>query len=486
MNENHNDLITVIPLAASLIESIRSIGYSFETAIADIIDNSISANAQKIDIFLDSYSVEPFVQILDNGTGMSKNEMIEAMRLGSKNPIEKREEGDLGRFGLGLKSASFSQCKVLTLISKKDGEINGLQWDLDLVQLENKFIVKQLGSQEINQHKNINELEKSASGTIVQWEKFDRIADSTNDIKDELNDLMNFTMDHLSLIFHRFINEGIVISVNNTNIVAKDPFLKTHKATQELQSKEIIIEKERISLYPFVLPHYSKLNSIDKEKAGKVSEQYKSQGFYLYRNKRLIIWGDYLGLTRKNELTKNLRIQVDLPNSLDYLWEIDVKKSRAKVPSKIKRNLLSAINAGEVTSKRVNKFKGRKELKKENPLWELFEEREEEFYLEVNKENKLYKQFIQSLNESQNKLFDIFIEALSKNLPYQTIYAQIGEGKKMNFTNENIVDELKEKVRYLETYANIDVKAWLESLQYEEPYTSDKLSREYIKSMLEG
>ena len=137
-------LINCLPNAASLIESLRSIGYSFETAIADIIDNSISAEASRIDIFYRKKNDNPYIQILDNGYGMNQKELLEAMRLGSKNPKEIRDKKDLGRFGLGLKSASFSQIRKLTVTSKKNGEINSYQWDLDIISETQNFDIRVL------------------------------------------------------------------------------------------------------------------------------------------------------------------------------------------------------------------------------------------------------------------------------------------------------------------------------------------------------
>ena len=143
-----------LPSAPILIESIRSIGYSFETAIADLIDNSISAKATRIDI-LSIPKEEPYIIIFDNGNGMNKVELEEAMRLGSKNPNEVREENDLGRFGLGLKSASLSQCRNLTVVSKKDGKLSAFSWNLDYVIERNSWSILEYSEEEIMQLENI-------------------------------------------------------------------------------------------------------------------------------------------------------------------------------------------------------------------------------------------------------------------------------------------------------------------------------------------
>lgn len=471
------NIVTVLPNASSLLESMRSIGYSFETALADIIDNSISANAKEIMIYQRQSDGRPYIQILDNGFGMNNHELIEAMRLGSKSPIEKRSATDLGRFGLGLKSASFSQCKKLTVISKTYEGINGYEWDLDWVRESNKFAIKMLSERDIQKIPNISQLESMNSGTLVQWENFDRIQESTSDLQDELSELMNNSIEHISLIFHRFIDEGLKILVNFETILPKDPFLVRHSGTQELQSKKVRIDGETIQLYPYVIPHSSKMTASDKRKIGKVTEQYKSQGFYLYRNKRLIVWGDYLGLAKKTELGKNVRIRVDIPNSLDYLWEIDVKKSRASVPSKIKKNLISAISDGEYVSKNVNTYRGKKELTVEKPVWQFYGDRDDEFHFEINANNPMYQQFYKSLNQDQQKFFNIFTKTVEASIPFQAIYSQISSGKKNTvevYQQDSLLESVKETITTLKETGVIDIDQFLRSLLNEEPYSSNE------------
>ncbi|MFH5834809.1 ATP-binding protein [Proteiniclasticum sp. C24MP] len=476
--------ITVLPNAASLIESMRSIGYSFETAIADIIDNSISAHAEEIRIYNRKIDGTPYVQVIDDGVGMSDDELIEAMRLGSKNPNEIRSKDDLGRFGLGLKSASFSQCRILTVVSNKNGKTNGYQWDLNFVQETNRFHVKKLSSSELKVLPNIKDLERMQSGTIVQWENFDRISNSSHDLENELSILMNKTIDHISLIFHRFIDEGLKISVNFEPVIPKDPFLVKHVGTQELITKKVKIDNEMIHLYPYILPHFSKLNSADQRKSGKVSEHYKAQGFYIYRNKRLIIWGDYLGLARKSELGKNVRIRVDIPNSLDHLWEIDVKKSRANVPSKIKNNLLSAISDGDLVSKRVNTYRGKREISEERPIWLFLTGREEEFHFEVNQKNDLYIQFMNTLDENQKSLFNMLSKSLAASIPCQTIYSQISGGKTNQNRDDDLVSDLKSTIEQLRSTKLVDTNVWLRMLLSEEPYKSNENAVKFINKEL--
>ena len=474
------------PSAANLIESIRSIGYSFETAISDIIDNSISAKAKDIDIYLNKENYEPYIQIIDNGIGMLVDELTDAMRLGSINPNETRDKEDLGRFGLGLKSASFSVCRNLTVISKKDSKLNALKWDLDYIVETNSFNVIMLNDNQISQIPNIEKLDNIESGTIVMWSNFDRISVTSNDLFDELSNLMKSAIDHIALIFHRYLLKSVLISVNNEKIKPKDPFLLHHPGTQQLQHKRIIVDGEAIEVTPYVLPHYSNLSFEDKLLSGKVKDHNKNQGFYLYRNNRLIVWGDYLGLNRKSELSKNLRIRVDLPNSLDYLWDIDIKKSQAKVPSKISKNLLSAISDGEIVSRKVNTYRGKNEQSNVKSIWKLYTNRSSEFFLEIDKSNILYTSLKNSLNLNQRRLFDLLVKSMEDNIPFQTIYAEVASGNQNSSNMDS--DLMKSVMKSLESIKNMegtDYVAYLKSLISIEPYRNDEKLVEYLNSEIE-
>lgn len=472
LNEN---MVQLLPNATSLIESMRSIGYSFETAIADVIDNSISAKASEVEIYLLKKNGLPFIQILDDGWGMDNEELLEAMRLGSKNPATKREEGDLGRFGLGLKSASFSQCRVLSVISKKKNDTYGYQWNLDKVAQSNKFEVLRLTDEQIVSMENIEYLADRDSGTIVQWEHFDRITDASTNLQTELTVLMDGATDHLSLIYHRYLDDGLKISVNNGTIKPKDPFLLHHPGTQIRPQKNIEIDGVKIRLQPYVIPYHSNLTAEDKRKLGKANDHYQSQGFYLYRNKRLIVWGDYLGLARKSELAKNLRIQVDIPNSLDYLWEIDVKKSRASIPGKIKKNLLSTITDGEAVSKRIYNFRGNKEVSHEQSIWEFIEEREGHFRFEVNSKNSVYQELLDTMDVDQKKIFSIFIDALCENLPVKKIYAVLADGRVHSLPEKSkVIENLKGIIDFADSQPEIDKNRFCRSLIVMEPFCSDE------------
>ena len=274
-----------IPFAPNLIESMRSLGYSFETAIADLIDNSISAEASKIDILLCPID-NPYLIILDNGNGMNTSELEEALRYGAKNPLEKRNNNDLGRFGLGMKSASLSQCRKLVVASKKNGVISCFSWDLDYIIQKKEWLLLEYGDEEINSLPQIGLLKSLSNGTYLLLEDFDRISSSTYDLNATINSYMNTTIEHLSLVFHRFLNDGVDIYVNNNKIIPRDPFLSTNRGTQPLPEQFITINNSKIRIKPYILPYINKLSYEDLQKVGGKEDLRTNQGFYIYRNKR--------------------------------------------------------------------------------------------------------------------------------------------------------------------------------------------------------
>ena len=177
--------------AKSLLTGLRSIGYSFSSAVADIIDNSISALATEIYIFSDPLASVPYFEILDNGRGMNSTELDNAMLPGSDRNNVEDSELELGRFGLGLKSASLSQCREFTVISKKDGIVNAMSFDLDVIEAKNKLMLKVLTTEEIESIPHINDLLKYASGTLVVWTKFDKIEGLAKNFEDSFRSLVS-------------------------------------------------------------------------------------------------------------------------------------------------------------------------------------------------------------------------------------------------------------------------------------------------------
>ena len=467
-----------IPFAPSLIESMRSLGYSFPAAIADLIDNSISAHATDINIYSDPGS-DPFLVILDNGHGMNEKEIYEAMRYGSTNPLEQRSEDDLGRFGLGLKSASLSQCRKVTVVSKKERKTHAYSWDLDYVIASKAWMLKGYTESEIQQLPKIDLLNEKQTGTFILLSDFDRIKESTGNINDTFNKYLDEMIDHLSLVFHRFIDEGLNIFVNGLKIDAKDPFLSYHPATQKKRETTFYINDQKITLKPFILPHVSKLSQSDLDKVGGKERMRSDQGFYVYRNKRLIIWGTWFRLERKDELNKLARVMVDIPNSLDYMWSIDIKKSRASLPDILKKNMYSAVYDSVVGSEAVHTFRGRKEKKDKDIeyIWEKIKVRDGYEY-QINRKLPQIELLASTLNESELKLLDLLLDTIETSFPIQALYVDVAKGKieekKEDEENiDNMWADIQTQIEYVKKN-NLSVKDYYSMFLKVEPYCNHK------------
>lgn len=196
------------PNAAIMIEALRGLGYNTATALADIIDNSISAGARKVDVIFHWRESDSYIVVRDNGCGMSAVELDVAMRLGVKNPLTKRSGYDLGRFGLGLKTASFSQCRRLTVSSKKEGVTTILRWDLDILAASTDDGWYLLEGADPRSQEALAQAEPESNGTVVLWDVLDRIVTSGYGEKDFLN-LMDGVEQHLGMVFHRFLEGGL-------------------------------------------------------------------------------------------------------------------------------------------------------------------------------------------------------------------------------------------------------------------------------------
>ncbi|MBL8160220.1 ATP-binding protein [Candidatus Saccharibacteria bacterium] len=344
------------PRPEALIQSLRAFGYDLSTAIADIVDNSISASAKNIAIDFFWNGEDSYISIQDDGCGMSEEELINAMRPGSRSPLEERSPKDLGRFGLGLKTASFSQCKKLTVASKtNDGNFAVRCWDLDYVTEHGEW--RLLRSASTTMQHLIDKAPDTPSGTIVLLENLDRL---TKDTKvDSRHDHDKFLEDaekvknHLAMVFHRYLERinGPKFTVNSRPVKPWDPFLTSEPATQNLTEEAHHILGGKLVVKPYVLPHVSKISQEVHSRAAGPKGWNAQQGFYVYRNSRLLVAGEWLGLGfQKEEHYKLARILLDIPNSMDEHWEIDVKKSRAYPPVALRRELK---RLAEVTRQRA-------------------------------------------------------------------------------------------------------------------------------------
>ena len=443
------------PTADVLMVSMRAMGYSFEVAIADIIDNSISAKATIIEL---KFPIDPqncYVAICDNGCGMDRDELFDAMKYGSKIKNKYREADDLGRFGLGLKSASLSQCRKLTVLSKKNNKLTAYAWDLDNVEQKKGWEMIEYNREEITKIKFLSFLDNYDSGTVVLWENFDLIEKSLGSIYTELSKFQDSVADYLSLIFHRFLNKdkpnNVEIKMNNYSLVGLDPFLTDHKKTNPRREIKLPVEdadgiERYVVVQPFVLPFQKDLSREDFKKIGGVEDYRTKQGFYIYRNERLIIWGTWFGRT-KGELTKHARVRVDIPNYLDDIWGIDIKKQSAKIPNIIKKQLTKAVDEAMDIAIKTQTYRGRIEKIDENIdyIWDRVKDRGDKFAYKVNRNSKMFDLIKDSADDELWNKIEMVIEEIENNIPYQQIYIDKAQNNVLDEITDDRLEDVKSK-----------------------------------------
>lgn len=450
------------PDAPTLMWSTRAIGYTTPAAVADLIDNSIYAKASQV--FINFVSGEnSFVSILDNGEGMKQEELKEAMKYGSGNPWKDRAEEDLGRFGLGLKTASLSQCRKLTVISKSHDGIYGFCWDLDYVIKVKNWELLELESDDIMSTPQYHELEKFEQGTLVVWQNLDKLCAGDEDKERGMILKIREVEEHLAVTFHRFLQgepelKKIQMYSNGVQIEAKDPFFIIR--SDEMPSEKIVVNFEEngmkktdyVIVTPYILPFADSLTQEEIDKLGGKDGLVKNQGFYIYRNKRLIVAADWFRLARKTDLTKLCRVKVDLPNSMDEAWTLDVKKSMAIPPEIVLRNLKRIITPILSAGKRKYRFRAKKESSETNmKVWMPGETRNGVIY-SINREYPIVKEIEKELGNS--KKLDVLFRLIEQNIPLNTIHSNFYDDKKfasedMQSAYENVISNLKMLLRDL-------------------------------------
>lgn len=470
------------PQAAALSQSMRDLGYSLEAAIADLIDNSISAGATLVRIFPQTDDDEnPVVAIADNGSGMTRAELFEAMRPGTKNPREQRNESDLGRFGMGLKTASFSQCRRLTVITRKNDSTEGACWDLDLISERNEWVVQLLSEDDIQAVPFIHELGKR--GTLVVWQKMDRLAEgSPEQQRSALYSSFETVNKHISLVFHRYISgtynrRAVKIETNGYEIEAFDPFFTSNKATQALHTEIIHLRGHKITIQPYILPHHSKLTMKERDYYSTRTDFVHDQGAYVYRNGRLMSWGHWFRLAPRNELTKLARVQIDFPNALDDLWTIDIKKSRADLPLQVRDTLRTILGRVSEASKRTYTDRGTRLLSiQEYPIWVRFNDRDMIRY-GLNADHPVIESFRSMLPEDLARSFDMVLNLVEKAVPVESIHADFSHmphafEEKTEVTYEQLQEMIKPIQSVSVTSGSMDADSFLRMLLTTKPFSS--------------
>ena len=476
-----------LPPGPDLFESIRAVGYSLDTAIADLIDNSIAATATRVKVGYLPLEA-PIVYIQDNGNGMTRDGLRIAMTLAGTPPRILREKTDLGRFGLGLKTASLSQCRRLIVITRMlEQETIGAVWDLDVVAERRDWDLEWLDEDEINEQLSKAEVTLHDKGTVVIWENLDQLLVSEIDNEGALAERMKNAAEHISLVFHRYLagpkNSKVQIYFNEIALEAIDPFYSNNPATTH-QVHKVQVDGEEITVKAYVIPNISKLSDAEIAQSKKLNSRFReSQGFYIYREKRLLTYGTWFRITPRTEAAKLARVMVDTPNSLDKQWRLGVTKSSVEPPAKLRRAMVNIVpgifnESGKVITKKssVQKPVGGE------TFWRFGAVTSEVFRLSINLENSMIQALDQTLSDSQRGLLAQIFSELEDNFPTQEFYGRVSGDQahhKPKMKTEEALEKAKLRFRILRPSGSSFDSTW-STLLLLEPFGSDSLLKDLL------
>ncbi|WP_340959154.1 ATP-binding protein [Paenibacillus sp. FSL R10-2748] len=441
---------TAIPDAAPLVLSLRSVGYTLESAIADIVDNSITAKATEIYIDVKWSNEFAYISVCDNGYGMNEEDLHQAMKIGSKNPMDSRDRDDLGRFGMGLKTAAFSLCKRLTVGSKLATSAMSVRvWDIDNIMISNRWELFDDSLTLAWQHA-LNRLSNYKQGTIVVMEKLDRLITEnySNQSISRFWQRIAEMEKHLSMVFHRFLigAQALHIFINGKRIEPWDPFMRQSLATQEFREEYLECNGGSIRVHGFILPHHSKMSLSEYEEIGGISGWMEQQGFYVYRNKRLIVPGTWFKMLRKNEPGQLARIQLDLTGDMDFEWKIDVKKSSAAPPSVLRESIRRIARTTQEASRKVYFFRGatinqKNKTEDNEAIWEQASIRGRT-YFKLNRHYALLKDVCSELPEDSLKKLNVYFSLVEGFAP-MNVSLMRPFSNEMNYSEELVNSAMK-------------------------------------------
>lgn len=431
--------VNATPKPDFLIKSLAEQGYSLKAAIADLIDNSIAAKSSAIEVLVDTDS-EPFcLFIADNGSGMSRSELEANMQFPSSNPEISRYESDLGRFGLGLKTASFSQTRKFTVISRTgtDEEFYGLTWDVEYLKESGKWEIIVNSKKDVEGLKcKYEELSKAFNKrikdfiprTIVIWSGLYKFEDylSTSNRKSALQrEIVEQASEHLSIVFHRFlerVNEPLMIRINNTLIEPFNPFPEDNKSLRKLEFKKKSFGGDSIKMEGFILPASS--IKAARTTRTKWTTENKSlsdmEGIYIYRSDRLITYGGWNGLIRKAPRLQLARLRVDIGNQADHLLHLNVAKSKVIIPHELSQAFKKYIS--ELTEEAEKEFFNRgisrfvsNDSKSEETILKKVSSNKGPL-LEINRKFPILSDLLSSLDASQQSQLSLIIRMVNTQI----------------------------------------------------------------------
>ena len=431
------ETLEIAPTASALLKSLRGLGYTPETALADLIDNSIAAGAKSIALSIDWNEGSPRIAVRDDGRGMSRDQLTEAMRFGGEGPDAARDPDDLGRFGLGLKTAALSQCQRMTVITAQGGARSSLSWDIAVVTKARSWAV--LVDAEVPEFDHVRPPDAAEAGTMVVLEAMDELGGLFGLDSERFFARISDIRAHFAMVFHRFLGgdaRRIRIAINGRDVAAWDPMLRTHTATRMLGSGPIGAGPQAIRVTSYVLPHRDRFtNDQDFQAAGGPGGWAERQGFYVYRGARLVVAGSWLGLGERREWTKDessrlARIALDLPTACDPAWRIDVIKARARPPAALRTRLLKVglecrERAREVFAWRGGQVRTRTEDRQVSPLWHEEHVSGRRRY-RVNRDHPVVQALFDQGSETA-RLARSAISLIERTVPVERIWLDVSE-----------------------------------------------------------
>lgn len=455
-----------------LIKSIAEQGYSLETALADLIDNSISADASNVEILTNFNNPDLIsVYITDNGKGMTSEKLTSCMKFPSSSVDDKRKKSDLGRFGLGLKTASFSQTRRFTVISrKKDNCYSARTWDVDYLKKTKQWRVIVNTSDEINELLNnykkcssnfSNEFERYEPNTLIIWQglyKFENFIESENRETALINQLTKTTREYLGIVFHRFMQrekKPLEIRINNWLVEYFDPFpMDKRNDLRSLGVFERTYKDDIFRVEPFILP--SKAIKEEKKHGGWVTPNRNLmdlEGLYIYRGQRLIYFGGWNDLIKRQANLKLARLKVDVGNMNDDILQLNVAKSKISVPFELRRGFLEKVADLKKEAKKEYFNHGVRDvsssiIQDKQMLFNKIITSKRGAVLQLNYEYPGIKNFIKELNFDQKKQMNLIIRMINvstnKMLDKHEDHEIIGIEEKDNIDINLLIEYIKQ------------------------------------------
>jgi len=456
-----------VPDPEFLIKAIAEQGYSLQTSLADLIDNSITADADQVEILIDA-SLEPFTLFLaDNGNGMSEKMLAANMKFPSSSPEFNRSKGDLGRFGLGMKTASFSQTRVLTVLSREKGtqQFSGITWDVGYLQREKRWkmiknslaeVHELLDDYEFLSANFHNRFKNHTPNTIVIWRglyKFEEYVkgNSQTALQKEITEI---TSEYLSLVFHRYMARSrspLSIRINNNRLTPFNPFPIDQTDFRRLEISQTKFKSDVLKIEGYILP----ARSLDESKNAQSAwtQQSRSlmdmEGLYIYRADRIILFGGWNGIIKKTPRLQLARLKVDIGNGLDHYFHLNVAKASITIPYELRVAFLRYVSQLKTEAEKEYFNRGIKKVagvrKKSSDTLFVRQASSKGMQLKLNDDFPLIKSLISQLTEEQRSLFRLITGMVNTTI---NRIRHVHEDKPFSNTEKENVEE-QDLLRYI-------------------------------------